>query len=152
MDPVEEIIRRAQEKGDFDNLSGAGKPILWRENPFVPPDWRLAYDMLAGSGFAPDVVEEEKSIRALYERIEQEKRAFAVQWASWTARLPWSETERNRRLEARAAFLRTYEEQLRTANSRVHTFNMSAPVAMQRGTVLLNSALARAANDLPLPK
>jgi len=151
MDPVEEIILRAQERGDFDNLPGAGKPIAWREKPFVPPEWRLAYDMLANSGFAPDLVEEEKSIRMLFERIEAERRQFALQWATWSSRLPWSERDSVRRREARASFLRSYEEQLRAANARVHHFNMSAPTAMQRGTMLLERAMANAARSLPFP-
>ena len=44
-DFVEEQIRRAQERGDFDNLPGAGKPIEGLDKPYDPNWW--ARDFIA---------------------------------------------------------------------------------------------------------
>ncbi|HBK54312.1 MAG TPA: DUF1992 domain-containing protein, partial [Syntrophomonas wolfei] len=39
-DLVENQIRKAQERGEFNNLEGSGKPISLEENPFEPPELR----------------------------------------------------------------------------------------------------------------
>ena len=39
---VEERIRQAQKNGDFDNLSGAGKPLNLEDISQIPEDLRLA--------------------------------------------------------------------------------------------------------------
>ncbi len=44
-DFVDEQIRRAQERGDFDNLPGAGKPIEGLDKPYDPNWW--ARDFIA---------------------------------------------------------------------------------------------------------
>lgn len=146
MDHIEKIIQKAMERGEFDNLPGAGNPLDLRENPFVPPDWQMAYRMLASNGFAPDVVEEDKVLRARMAELEKRLESFARRWDGWK-RTPWRDAERSSRLAARQAFLQEYEEELRAINSSIHTFNAKAPGAMRRGTLpiaaMLNAAEAR---------
>lgn len=145
MDPIEEIIRRAQERGDFDNLPGAGKPQDLSENPWVPPDWRMGYRMLAGAGFAPGVVADDKELRARIADLPDRLERFARRWDRWTAE------ERRARRDQRDAFLREYEEEIRAINSRIHGFNAMAPGAMSRGTLhrvrLMDAAERRLALD-----
>ena len=50
---VEERIRSAQKRGDFDNLPGSGKPISFEDDRFVPEELRLAYKILKNAGFVP---------------------------------------------------------------------------------------------------
>lgn len=50
---VEEQIRKARERGDFDNLEGAGKPVDLSENPFEPPEMRMVNRMLKNNDFTP---------------------------------------------------------------------------------------------------
>ncbi|HWE60382.1 MAG TPA: DUF1992 domain-containing protein [Chloroflexota bacterium] len=150
MDPVEEIIRNAQERGDFDNLPGSGKPLDLRENPFVPPEWQLAYRMLASSGFAPDIVEDDKAMRARIAELEKRLETFVRRWTNWR-RSPWSEGQRLERLAAREAFLRDYAEEARAINSRIHMFNAGAPVAMHRGALPVAALVAAAEERLPIP-
>lgn len=130
MDPIEKIIQEAQERGDFDNLSGAGKPLNLNENPWVPPDWQMAYRMLASSGFAPDVVEEDKAIRGQIADLERTLERFADRWDVLSV------DRRRAQLPAREKFLRDYLEEIRTINSRIHSFNATAPRAMNRGTLV----------------
>ncbi|MDQ6694390.1 MAG: DUF1992 domain-containing protein [Chloroflexota bacterium] len=47
-------IQEAIDAGEFDDLAGMGQPLKIEENPFVPPDMRVAYKVLANSGYAPD--------------------------------------------------------------------------------------------------
>ena len=142
MDPIEEIIQRAQERGDFDNLPGAGKPLDLSENPWVPPDWQMAYRMLASSGFAPDVVETDKALRARLAELEQNLDRFVRRWQG----LPAAQHQ----ARARAEFLRGYEEEMRSINSSIHSFNAIAPRAMNRGTLPVASLLDAAKARLPI--
>ncbi len=61
---VDKQIREAMERGDFDNLRGAGKPLDLARDPNVPEDWELAYHLLKNAGFAPDWIETRKEIDA----------------------------------------------------------------------------------------
>jgi DnaJ family protein C protein 28 len=143
VDPIEKIIQQAQERGDFDNLPGAGKPLDLRENPFVPPDWQMAYRMLSNSGYAPDVVESDKALRAGISALDGRLSTFVRRWESWR-RTPGAPTERNAQLVARQKFLQEYEEEIRAINSQIHSFNVMAPRAMTRGTLHVARMLADA--------
>ncbi|MDD4801404.1 MAG: DUF1992 domain-containing protein [Syntrophomonas sp.] len=50
---VEEQILKAQARGDFDNLKGAGKPLDLDENPFEPQDMRMAFRILKNNDVTP---------------------------------------------------------------------------------------------------
>lgn len=71
-DLVEEQIRKAQERGDFNCLEGAGKPLDLYENPFEPPELRMAFKILKENDFAPFWIELGKEIDADMERLNKE--------------------------------------------------------------------------------
>ena len=50
---VEKRIREAQERGEFDDLPGAGVPLEPEDNALVPEELRAAYRILKNSGFLP---------------------------------------------------------------------------------------------------
>ncbi len=54
---VEEMIRAARERGEFDNLRGRGKPLDHSEYFAQPEELRLAHSILKGAGFVPPEVE-----------------------------------------------------------------------------------------------
>jgi hypothetical protein len=141
MNPIDKIIQQAQERGEFNNLAGEGKPLDLRPNPWVPPDLQMAYRMLEQAGFAPDVVEEDKALRARIADLDTRLERFARTWQSWSLAM------QRERVDLRETFLREYEEEMRAINSRIHTFNMMAPRLMNRGTlpttVLMEKARAR---------
>ncbi len=62
---AERRIREAMERGDFDNLPGAGKPLDLDTNPFVPMELRMAYKVLKNAGVVPQEVETHNEIRTL---------------------------------------------------------------------------------------
>ncbi len=68
-DYVEEQIREAQARGEFDNLPGFGKPLDLDSNQFAG-DKALAYSMLKQNGFAPPEIELAKEIRSESEKAE----------------------------------------------------------------------------------
>jgi hypothetical protein len=66
---AEERIREAMERGDFDDLPLAGKPLPLYSNGFVPEDLRLAYKLLKDAGFLPPEMELRKEIVSLKELL-----------------------------------------------------------------------------------
>ena len=50
---VEERIQEAQQRGDFDALPGAGKPLPRDDDGLVPEELRLAYRVLKNAGCVP---------------------------------------------------------------------------------------------------
>lgn len=66
---VEERIREAIERGDFDNLPNKGQPIDLRAWKKTPEHLRMAYSVLKRAGVTPDEVSAKKQIAALKGQI-----------------------------------------------------------------------------------
>ncbi|HZG66486.1 MAG TPA: DUF1992 domain-containing protein [Herpetosiphonaceae bacterium] len=66
---VEQRIQDGMERGLFDNLPGAGKPLNLEEDALVPEDMRMAFRLLRSNGLAPLWVEMNKEIRDDIERL-----------------------------------------------------------------------------------
>ena len=62
---VEQRIRAAQEKGEFDDLPGAGAPLDLEDDRLVPEELRAAYRLLKNAGFVPPELEAHREIRQL---------------------------------------------------------------------------------------
>jgi hypothetical protein len=100
-DLVEEQIRKARERGDFDNLAGAGKPIDLEENPFEPAEMRMAYKILKENDFAPYWIELGKEIDAALDKLQKE-----IEYFKRYTELFWADTHNER---ARLNFQRKKE-------------------------------------------
>ena len=59
---IEERIRRAQHKGEFDNLEGAGKPLNFENDGHVADEMRLAHKILKNADCLPLEIELKKEI------------------------------------------------------------------------------------------
>ena len=68
---VEERIRNAQRKGDFDRLPGSGKPLNLAEDSFVPEELRLAFKILKNADCVPPEIELKREIHQIEELIAQ---------------------------------------------------------------------------------
>ena len=53
---VEAQIRQAIERGDFNDLPGAGEPLVLEDDTLVPEELRMAYRILKNAGYVPDEV------------------------------------------------------------------------------------------------
>jgi hypothetical protein len=58
-------IREAQQRGEFDDLPGAGRPLDLADDALVPEDLRVAYRILKNAGFVPPELEAQCEIRRL---------------------------------------------------------------------------------------
>ena len=68
---VEEAIKRAMEAGEFDNLTGIGKPIQWNDNPFAPVEMKLVDDLLKKNDLLYPWMEQRKEIDRLINELKE---------------------------------------------------------------------------------
>lgn len=66
---VEQRIREAQNKGEFDNLEGSGKPLDLAADQTVAEELRLAYKILKNADCLPAEIELKKEIRQTEELL-----------------------------------------------------------------------------------
>ena len=59
---VEERIKQAQKNGEFDNLPGSGKPLLFENDGWVSGELSLAYKILKNADCLPPELELKKEI------------------------------------------------------------------------------------------
>jgi hypothetical protein len=67
---IEQKIKEAMARGEFDNLAGKGKPIDLDAYFNTPDDLRMAYSILKSNSFVPEEVELMKEIASLKEKLE----------------------------------------------------------------------------------
>jgi hypothetical protein len=67
---AERKIKEAEERGEFDNLPGKGKPMEKDDYDSVPGDLRIAYKILKNSNCLPPELELRKEIRNLEDMLE----------------------------------------------------------------------------------
>jgi len=60
---IEERIRRAQQKGEFENLEGTGKPLIFENDGHVAGELRLAYKTLKNADCLPPEIELKNEIK-----------------------------------------------------------------------------------------
>lgn len=59
---IEERIRNAQQKGEFENLEGSGKPLIFNDETHVLEELRLVYKILKNADILPPEIELKKEI------------------------------------------------------------------------------------------
>jgi hypothetical protein len=62
---AEEKIRESMRAGAFDDLPGAGKPLMLDDDRLIPEDVRMAYRILKNAGFVPPELEARKEAAGL---------------------------------------------------------------------------------------
>ena len=73
MPAIEQIIRAAMERGEFDNLRGEGKPLDLSAYFNTPEELRLAYSVLKSADILPQEAELLKEIAELKEQAQETK-------------------------------------------------------------------------------
>lgn len=66
---VDEKIKQAYEEGEFNNLSGMGKPLSLDDDLGVPENLRMAYRILKNAGYTPEDSEIRKEIMTIEDLI-----------------------------------------------------------------------------------
>lgn len=68
---AEARIQEALERGDFDQLPGAGRPLALDDDLLVPPEVRMANRVLKNAGMVPAEVAERREIAVLEAQLRQ---------------------------------------------------------------------------------
>lgn len=114
---IDKQIREAMERGDFDNLRGAGKPLNLARDPNVPEDWELAFNLLKNAGFAPDWIETRKEVDATREKIFAPLQRF----------LNNPPPNLKERARVQAEIIEQFRKQANDLNRLIDTYNLKAP-------------------------
>lgn len=129
-DLVEEQIIKARQRGDFDNLAGAGKPLDLEENPFEPAEMRMAYKILKDNDFAPYWIELGKEIDAAQDKLSREidyfKRYCQVFWADQHDRRAQQRFEHKKEL-----FFLERKADLEKIDKKILDYNLHCPTFRQ---------------------
>jgi hypothetical protein len=67
---VEQRIKEALERGEFDNLQGQGEPLNLEDDSNIPEELRLAYRILKNADCLPPELELKKDIRKMEDMLE----------------------------------------------------------------------------------
>jgi hypothetical protein len=59
---AERKIEDAMRRGEFDDLPGRGKKIVYEDDSMIPADLRMAYKILKNAGYVPQELLDEKEI------------------------------------------------------------------------------------------
>lgn len=116
---VEDLIQEAMARGDFQNLSGAGKPLnKFRHDPYADPTTHNLNRILRDSGYQPPWVLTLRDIREAVGRVQ-------ARLLQGRARLgdPMSPAEQERWEE----LCESVREELLRLNKQVDLYNLTAP-------------------------
>lgn len=123
MSDIEELMRRAIEAGQFDNLPGKGKPLNLEDDVWIDADWRLAHHILKSAGYTLPWIETLKEIDASVEEARQELRRACQYHDECLAEGASASQAGAERLRAEQAF----REKVLKLNQRIRDYNLQAP-------------------------
>lgn len=89
---VEQRIAAARDEGAFDDLPGAGKPLVLDDDRLVPDELRVAYRILKNAGFVPPEIDARNEIASVHELLrhavgDDERRRALARLALLTSKL-----------------------------------------------------------------
>ncbi len=138
---ADERIRAAMERGDFDNLPGAGKPLDLAENPYAGHR-SLEFHILKSNHLVPREIALGQEIDAELASAEgllaelRRKRTLA-------ARRTWHRASTIRAYNAlQERYARQYETMLRHVNDLILTLNIVAPAPLHREPLDVSARLS----------
>lgn len=119
---VEDYIQEAMSKGDFNNLSGAGKPltVAQQQNPYLDFTTHKLNKILIDNGFTPEWITLQRDIRDALTQLRKsikEERAFFGEF-------PLSETEN----QQWKTILKRYEYNVQEINKNIDKYNLIVPI------------------------
>ena len=123
MPNIDDLIRKAMEDGQFNDLKGKGKPLNLDSNPYEDPAWSLAHHVLKNSGFSLPWIQARQEIETEITAL------LAGLQRAWEWRLDALESKQPHDLvedEWRRAAAR-FEQAVEKLNRRIRIYNLEAP-------------------------
>lgn len=148
-DYVEEQIREAQARGEFDNLQGFGKPLNLDDTLFAG-DKAVAYSLLKQNGFAPPEVELAKEIRTEFEKAQAKLEKLRLQGKSLRSRrIPPFSSEKRAFNHAVEKTTTEYDQVLRELNRKILNLNLITPPLMHMPMFEVEELVQQFRNSCP---
>jgi DnaJ family protein C protein 28 len=130
---IDQQIREAQERGEFDDLPGKGKPLDLAPNPFAR-EREMEFKVLQNAGFAPEWIELDKAVRR---RLVQARTDLSRRWTWRLERLSelsgkttaWAESERNRTEAGWRHAMAEFHQEIAAINGDISDLNLKVPGA-----------------------
>lgn len=138
---LEKTIQEAVERGLFDNLEGAGRPINWEDESLVDKEWLMAFRIMREQGFAPEWVELHKE---LGEELDKAREAVLRAWRWRQERIEGARAEQRRYIDGEWRRARdAFAESISGLNAKIADFNLIVPIpSLQRFKLDLSEELS----------
>ena len=121
---IEDVIREAMERGEFDNLPGKGKPLSLTQDPLLDPMTAIVNRILRDNGVSHPLIEARRTMAAERDATRSElKRAWRV-YQSSRSEEGWQEA------------VRTFRARVKDINRQVRIFNLKAPSPVLHGLAM----------------
>lgn len=119
---VEDLIQESMSKGEFNNLSGCGKPLRKRDdkNPYVDFTTHKINEVLIDNGFVPEWISLQKEIR---EETAMLRDGLMLERSNFGA-LPFTENDEIHWRDA----VNKYEKLVNRINAKINKFNLVVPI------------------------
>ena len=121
---VEDVIREAIERGDFDNLPGKGKPLTFVQDPLVDSMTSIVNRILLDNGVSHPLLEARKMIVA---EAEQCRASLRRAWSDYLysgSQDAWGET------------ICKFRARVKDINREVRIFNLKSPSTALHGLII----------------
>jgi DnaJ family protein C protein 28 len=120
---IEEIIHRAMEEGEFDDLPGKGQPLQLDQNPHQDPEWRAAHNVLRSGGFSLPWIE---SLREIEEHLQDARSSLARSWTWYQAEVAKRNAPNHTENEWERA-IKSFREHVAEINLEIRAYNLQVP-------------------------
>uniref|UniRef100_A0A8D9EBD3 DnaJ homolog subfamily C member 28 n=1 Tax=Cacopsylla melanoneura TaxID=428564 RepID=A0A8D9EBD3_9HEMI len=122
---VEDLIVESMQRGEFDNLSGNGKPLPQRieHNPYVDFTTHKMNQVLIDNGFAPEWITLQKEIR-------EEKESLLNDMSSVKQKLSKPVTYED--MEMWESHVNKWKGRVDQLNSKINKYNLLVPILMKQ--------------------
>ncbi|XP_030385601.1 dnaJ homolog subfamily C member 28 [Scaptodrosophila lebanonensis] len=121
---VEDLIQEAMSKGDFNNLSGAGKPLssAQSQNPYLDFTTHKLNKIMIDNGFTPEWITLSRDIRDAITKLKQSLRSERIYYGEWplqrAEQQAWQHYVQNEELEKEVVKL----------NRLIDKYNLIVPI------------------------
>jgi hypothetical protein len=147
-DLVGTMIAEAMERGEFDNLEGAGKPLNLVENPFEPAGLHIIHKILKDNGFTPYWIELGKEIDSLRLKFNKDVDYFKRYTQSIFSEKR-SITTINQYEIRKNNFYEQCREQLLKISKKIFDYNLHCPVSqLGRANFNVNEEMSSLIKDI----
>ncbi|XP_037910929.1 dnaJ homolog subfamily C member 28 [Hermetia illucens] len=143
---VEDLIQEAMSKGDFNNLSGAGKPLsdAQAQNPYLDFTTHKLNKILIDNGFTPEWIMLQRDIRNEADKL----RDSLIDHRQYLGATPLCDTDRSKW----ELIVASFKDDVEKINKMIDKFNLIVPLMnKQMFRIKLNDVANDILNDDTIP-